>query len=224
VAGRGCLWRGFVAGIAGVALAACSGAPARPVAPTVAVASWYGPGFHGKPTSSGEIYDQYGLTAAHPSWPLGTRVRVTNLDNGRTTEVRINDRGPFVAGRDIDLSYAAARQLAMLGPGTCPVRLEPLAPGTLAAVQFAVQVAAFEDEARARDYRRRLADAAFPDRPDRDGHGPSVYVAAAGSPSGPVYRVRVGPYPERSVAESSAARLASAGLPVVVVEETTSFR
>src|SRR5258706_1088960 len=90
------------------------------------VASWYGPGFHGRRTANGEIYNQYELTAAHPSLPLGTRAVVTNLDNGRSVEVRINDRGPYVDGRAIDLSYAAARTLAMIGPGTPRVRIDVL--------------------------------------------------------------------------------------------------
>src|SRR5215468_4632339 len=88
------------------------------------IASWYGPGFHGNRTANGEIYDQYELTAAHPSLPLGTRAVVTNLGNGRVVEVRINDRGPFVGGRAIDLSYAAARLIGMIGTGTAPVRIE----------------------------------------------------------------------------------------------------
>ena len=90
------------------------------------IASWYGPGFHGNRTANGEIYDQYELTAAHPSLPHGTRVMVTNLTNGRAVEVRINDRGPFVGGRAIDLSYAAAQAIRMVGPGTAPVRIEVL--------------------------------------------------------------------------------------------------
>src|SRR5262245_23123224 len=92
----------------------------------VGVASWYGPGFHGNRTANGEIYDQYELTAAHPTLPLGTRAMVTNMKNGRAVEVRINDRGPFVGGRVIDLSYAAARSIGMIGPGTAPVRVEVL--------------------------------------------------------------------------------------------------
>jgi rare lipoprotein A len=88
------------------------------------IASWYGPGFHGRRTANGEVYDQYELTAAHQTLPLGTRVMVTSLTNGRGVEVRINDRGPFVGGRIVDLSYAAARVIGMLGPGTMPVRLE----------------------------------------------------------------------------------------------------
>jgi rare lipoprotein A len=92
----------------------------------VGEASWYGPGFHGRPTASGEIFDQNALTAAHPSLPLGARARVTSLTNQRAVEVRINDRGPFVGGRIVDLSYAAARRIDMIGPGIMRVRLEVL--------------------------------------------------------------------------------------------------
>ena len=87
-------------------------------------ASWYGHPHHGRRTSSGEIYDMNKLTAAHRTLPLGTRVLVTNLDNGRTVEVRINDRGPFRRNRVLDLSYAAARQLGMVGEGVIPVTLK----------------------------------------------------------------------------------------------------
>ena len=87
-------------------------------------ASWYGRPHHGRRTSSGEIYDMNKLTAAHRTLPLGTRVLVTNLDNGRTVEVRINDRGPFRKNRVLDLSYAAARQLGAVGEGVIPVTLK----------------------------------------------------------------------------------------------------
>jgi len=87
-------------------------------------ASWYGPGFHGKKTASGEIYDQNKLTAAHKTLPLGSKARVTNLDNGSAVEVEINDRGPFVEGRIIDLSRAAARALGFVKSGTAPVQVE----------------------------------------------------------------------------------------------------
>ena len=88
------------------------------------VASWYGPGYHGKRTSSGQRYDQDGLTAAHASWTFGTRVRVTYLGTGRSVVVVINDRFPNHKGRLIDLSRAAARQIGLIGPGTGRVRLE----------------------------------------------------------------------------------------------------
>jgi rare lipoprotein A len=84
-------------------------------------ASWYGKEFHGHRTASGEIYDMNQLTAAHPALPLGSRVLVTNLNNGRSVQVRVNDRGPVVAGRILDLSYAAARRLRAISDGEIPV-------------------------------------------------------------------------------------------------------
>lgn len=110
--------------------AACSGNPhpvSTPPAPGGPVsrgtASWYGPEFDGRHTANGERYDMHSLTAAHPSLPFGTLVQVTNLENGRQVVVRINDRGPFAHRRIIDLSYAAARELEMIGPGTARVEL-----------------------------------------------------------------------------------------------------
>lgn len=88
------------------------------------VASWYGPGFHGRRTASGERFNQHDLTAAHKKLPLGTRVVVTNLRNGKSVEVEINDRGPYVRGRILDLSRAAAEQIDMKKSGVTPVRLE----------------------------------------------------------------------------------------------------
>ncbi|KGF71832.1 hypothetical protein DO97_14875 [Neosynechococcus sphagnicola sy1] len=90
------------------------------------MASWYGPGFHGSPSASGEPFNQYDLTAAHRSLPFGTRVRVFNVDNGRSVVVRINDRGPFSHGRIIDLSTAAAQTIGLVSSGVAPVRLEVL--------------------------------------------------------------------------------------------------
>jgi rare lipoprotein A len=89
-------------------------------------ASWYGPGFHGKKTASGEIYDQTKFTAAHKTLPLGSRARVTNVKNGNSVEVEINDRGPFVGGRILDLSRAAAKALGFVESGIAPVRVELL--------------------------------------------------------------------------------------------------
>lgn len=89
-------------------------------------ASWYGPGFYGNRTANGEVFTGRDMTAAHRTLPFGTRVRVTNLNNGRSTVVRVNDRGPFIGGRVIDLSEAAASRLGMISSGTAPVRLEVL--------------------------------------------------------------------------------------------------
>jgi len=91
------------------------------------IASWYGRKFHGRCTASGEIFDMREHTAAHRTLPFGTRIRVTNLQNGRHTIVRINDRGPFVAGREIDLSYVAARDIGIVEKGLEKVKIEILA-------------------------------------------------------------------------------------------------
>ena len=90
------------------------------------LASWYGNEFHGRPTASGETFDQYAMTAAHRTFPFGTVVRVNNLSNGRAVDVRINDRGPFIRGRIIDLSRAAAQRVDMIVDGVVPVRIEVL--------------------------------------------------------------------------------------------------
>ncbi len=99
-------------------------------------ASWYGPGFHGKATSSGEIYDMHEMTAAHSILPLGTVVRVVNVENRKNVTVRINDRGPFVDDRVIDLSLAAAKKLDMIKPGIAPVKLTVLKSGDKAKGQL----------------------------------------------------------------------------------------
>jgi len=88
--------------------------------------SWYGPGFHGRRTANGEVFDTHGLTMAHRSLPMGTSVRVTNLENGRTVVLRVNDRGPYVRGRVADLSHAAAERLGFVDDGVVPARIELL--------------------------------------------------------------------------------------------------
>ena len=120
------------------------------------VASWYGPGFHGKKTASGEIFNQYAMTAAHKTLPLGTKVRVTHLDNGRSVLVRVNDRGPFASDRIIDLSRAAASRLEITAKGTGRVRVQSL--GGLPEVDekgdisgdFYIQLGAFGQKENAR--------------------------------------------------------------------------
>lgn len=96
------------------------------------LASWYGSRFHGRLTASGERYNQYAMTAAHKTLPFGSRVRVTNLNTGQAIEVRINDRGPYIRGRIIDLSYAAARRISVRKPGTAPVQIEVLSDASTA--------------------------------------------------------------------------------------------
>ena len=122
------------------------------------LASWYGNPYHGRRAANGEIYDMEQMTAAHRTLPFNTWVRVQNLENHRTAEVRITDRGPFVDGRVIDVSRAAARSLQFLGPGTARVRFEVVRlPATAAPASFAVQVGAFQDRRNAERIRRSMA-------------------------------------------------------------------
>jgi rare lipoprotein A len=154
-------------------------------------ASWYGPGFHGKRTASGEVYNMEAMTAAHRRLPFGTRVRVRNLDNGRVTEVRINDRGPFAHGRILDLSRAAARELGVLGPGVARVRLELLEASPLQDCSL-VQVGAFGDPANAAALARR-----------HRGRGELVRQEAGGDG---LTRVLLGPYGDLGEADRVRAR------------------
>jgi len=148
------------------------------------LASWYGHPYHGRQTASGEIYDMNQMTAAHRTLPFQTWVRVTNLENSRVTNVRINDRGPFIEGRIIDLSRAGAEDIDMVGPGTVLVRLEVIqmpagaAPG---GGRYSVQVGAFLVEENAVRLQARLAPR-FGD----------VFIQTQPAPDGLYYRVRVG--------------------------------
>ncbi len=121
------------------------------------IASWYGHPYHGRAAADGEIYDMEKMTAAHRTLPFHTWVRVHDLDNDRTVEVRITDRGPFVAGRIIDVSHAAARELELIGPGVARVRIEVIGtPPDAAPGLFAVQVGAFRDRANAERLRSEM--------------------------------------------------------------------
>jgi rare lipoprotein A len=122
----------------------------------VGIASWYGPGFHGSRTASGEIYDMYKFTAAHKTLPLGTYVKVINLENGRSVVVKINDRGPFVKGRIIDLSYAAAKKLGMLKKGTALVKIIALGKRNYNFGRFYVQIGAFKNKFNAYSFRWKV--------------------------------------------------------------------
>ena len=144
-------------------------------------ASWYGNEFHGRHSSNGEVYDQYKLTAAHRTLPFDTMVRVTNLSNGKSTTVRITDRGPFVENRIIDLSLGAAREIESVGPGVVPVRLEVLGNIDVTAGFFTVQVGAFRDRGNAERLRARLTLSYAP-----------IFIQQYDSANGTFYRVRVG--------------------------------
>lgn len=115
------------------------------------LASWYGGTFHGRKTANGETYDMHAMTAAHKTLPFDLLVRVRNLSNNQEVVVRINDRGPFVRGRVIDLSYSAASKLGLVGPGTAPVHITPLPrSGWEIETDYAVQIGAFASYANAR--------------------------------------------------------------------------
>ena len=162
------------------------------------MASWYGDPFNGRRTSNGEIYDMHQFTAAHRTLPFGAMVRVTNLRNGKQTEVRITDRGPFVANRVIDLSLSAAQAIDMVGAGTAPVRLEIIGGPNPQAGFFGVQVGAFQSQDNAERFRAQLA-----------ARYPSVSIATYDSPNGIFYRVRVGRVPTESAAQQLADQLHS---------------
>jgi rare lipoprotein A len=132
-------------------------APAAPESGETGLASWYGHPYHGRASASGEIYDMEQMTAAHRTLAFGTMVRVHDLDNQKSVDVRINDRGPFVDGRVIDLSHAAARAIEMIGPGTAQVRLEILSvPAAAGPAYFGVQVGAFRNRDNAERLRREM--------------------------------------------------------------------
>ncbi len=162
------------------------------------LASWYGVPYHGRAAASGEIYDMYKLTAAHRTLPFNSLVRVTNVKNGRKTEVRINDRGPFVEGRIIDLSLAAARELDMVAAGVAPVRLELVSGTNPLAGYFTVQVGAFLVRENASRLRERL-----------ERRYPPAFIQEYDSPRGQFYRVRVGRLPSQEAAQQLAETLRS---------------
>jgi rare lipoprotein A len=170
------------------------------------VASWYGPPFNGRRTSNGEIYDMHTFTAAHRTLPFNTVVRVTNLTNGKQTEVRINDRGPFVANRIIDLSLAAAQAIEMWGPGTANVRLEILSGPNPTKGSFGVQVGAFKVQENAERFREEM-DAAYP----------PATIETYQATDGTYYRVRVGRLPSEDAAQKLADKLKSEGRSGAVV-------
>ncbi len=195
-------------------LAGCATQPPVPpsqITSVTGVASWYGPGFHGHRTSSGAVYDQEDLTAASTLFPLGTHLLVTNLANGRAVEVSVNDHGPYVKGRQIDLSHKAARVLGMIGPGTAHVRMDVLATpagGPAIGERFYVQVGSFADAGNARLVQQRLA-VAYPD----------VHIETAEAGSIRYYRVRMGAFMNRQEAENRAVRVAGYGYPAVIITE-----
>jgi rare lipoprotein A len=189
------------------------------------VASWYGPDFHSRPTSSGEPYDMYAMTAAHKTLPIPVFARVTNLSNGRSVVVRINDRGPFVGNRIIDLSYTAAHKLDMTRAGTAFVEVEVITPGSLPEVsrdlgaqpapplvatppRLYLQAGAFGVAGNAQQVATRLRDAGIANVSVREPQG-----------SQNLFRVRVGPVADVATFDLLEAQLARLGIDALLVTE-----
>jgi len=169
------------------------------------VASWYGGEFHGRQTSSGEVYDMYQLTCAHNTFPLGTTVMVTNLENGRSLELKVNDRGPFVKERIIDVSYAAAQMLGMWEKGTALVKVEAIGPVIEQVQRFTLQVGSFADETNAQKLAEQLRKSFE-----------NVYVATVETLTQKYHRVRVGQFETREAALVMAEKLSQLGFKVLV--------
>jgi rare lipoprotein A len=169
------------------------------------VASWYGGEFHGRSTSSGEVYDMYQLTCAHNTLPLGTVVMVTNLENGRSLELKVNDRGPFVKERIIDVSYAGAQMLGMWEKGTAPVKVEVVSLAIEPVLRFTLQVGSFTDEPNAQKLAEQLRK-----------NFENVYVATVETLTQKYHRVRVGQFDTKDAALIIAQKLSQMGFKVLV--------
>lgn len=169
------------------------------------VASWYGGEFHGRATSSGEIYDMYQLTCAHNTLPLGTTVMVTNLENGRSLELKVNDRGPFVKERIIDVSYAASQMLGIWSKGTAPVKVEVLNLAIEPVLRYTLQVGSFTDEMNAQKLAEQLRR-----------NFENVHVSTVETPTQKYHRVRIGQFDTKEAALIIAEKLSQLGLKVLL--------
>jgi len=193
------------------------------------IASWYGTKFHGRPTSSGEVYNMHAMTAAHKTLPIPVYVNVKNLDNGRSMVVRVNDRGPFVAGRIIDLSYAAAKKLGVDGPGTANVEISTVGPGQALPtsvvrsiplskdlqpdIPLFVQMGSFSSHINASNLVKNLLEA----------NESTASISRLQTDNGLYYRVRVGPLFDIDEANAIVRRLKDKGFQTarIVVQDDT---
>lgn len=178
------------------------------------VASWYGPDFHGRPTASGEIYNMYDYTCAHREYPFGTRLRVVNLQNGKDVTCTVNDRGPFVPGRDIDLSYASAKKIDLIGPGTAEVLMEPIGRDmsyiryvkyTPLSGALTIQVGAFKEIDNALRLKQALSL-----------KYQNVYINKSNIKGEVFYRVRVGKFKNYNEAFNLAKSMGQEGYKVII--------
>ncbi|MFV1952036.1 MAG: septal ring lytic transglycosylase RlpA family protein [Nitrospinota bacterium] len=180
------------------------------------MASWYGKDFHGRKTSNGETYNMYAMTSAHKTLPFNTYVKVINLENSKTTIVRINDRGPFIKGRIIDLTYTAARDIDMVDKGTARVRIKALGfvrdyrkgkekyvqPDSYTEGRFSIQIGAFQERDNADRLRQRLLRSKE-----------NARILGFNSESATLYRVRVGIYDNFNDALNALSEFESMGYP-----------
>jgi rare lipoprotein A len=180
------------------------------------LASWYGPDFNGKPTSSGELFNMYALTCAHREYPFGTRLRVINPRNNKEVECIVNDRGPFVAGRDLDLSYASAREIGLIGQGTATVMIEPegrdlryvkYVKYDVSGAVVTIQIASFRDESNAKRLKKAL-----------ELQYSGVYIMTADIGGSKYYRVRLGKFTAGSKAAELGKTLADEGYNVLITK------
>lgn len=180
-------------------------------------ASWYGTKFHGRPTSSGERYDMHGMTAAHKTLKFGTKLKVTNPDTGKSVQVIVNDRGPFIRGRDLDLSYGAAKEIGLMEKGVGRVKIEylgrdmryvkrvPFAPGT--ARSLTIQVGSFIDETKAQRLKQGL-EITYDD----------VHITTVILKGKKYRRVRVGEFSNYDDAYKTAEKLADEGYRALIMQ------
>ncbi|MBF0590980.1 MAG: septal ring lytic transglycosylase RlpA family protein [Nitrospirae bacterium] len=187
-----------------------------PQGSSMMIASWYGIDFHGRPTASGEIYDMYAYSAAHKTLPFGTRLNVTNPQTGLSVSVVVNDRGPFVEGRDLDLSYGAAKEIGLTGQGVGVVEIAYLGrdskyikharvSDTLVTGLYTVQIASFEDKHNALRLKKAI-------ELQYDG----VFITEASVNARTFHRVRVGRYKDKASAIAVAKTLAEEGYDTLV--------
>lgn len=181
-----------------------------------ATASWYGPKFHGNQTSSGEIFNMYNLTCAHKKYAFGSELRVTNISNGRSVECIVNDRGPFINGRDIDLSYAAARKIGLINQGVGDVKIEYLGRDSSYVRRvsysagngpYTVQVGSFKKHSNALHMKKSLEMTYA-----------GVYILESLIRGSTYYRVRIGHFDEKDDVTNFAQHLADEGYTVLITK------
>ncbi len=180
-------------------------------------ASWYGREFHGKPTASGENFNMFALTCAHREYPLGTKVKISNPSNSQEVECIVNDRGPLVSGRDIDLSFAAAKRIGLIGPGVARVDVEPLGRYTryvkevkyshLEGSMVTIQIGSFREESNAKRLQKGL-----------ELHYQNIYIMQASIGRDKYYRVRIGKFKDSREALKLANTLAQEGYGVLITK------